>query len=357
MPGRVARARHMLRNIRSGRRRFLTKRLLPLPRRSGRGNEETHQSRGPTQTSAAAQGAQSGSRRHRAPRRRLGGAAGATGVFNRPAGGTDGSAGLRLAPQRRHLSARVRELGQPWLQCAAPIRRCIRRPAISGGEGYGAPLLKAHFPRVYVDPNREPYELDPRMFDAPLPDYVNHRSPRVAAGLGTVARVVGDGRRHLRAQADVRRSAAAHRGPLCSLPSGAQGSARRDPRPLRLLPLDRLPLDAVDRRADGRRPRQSAASISSSATASARPVLRRSSISPSGPCRRAAIPFTATYPTPAALRRATTAGRASGKHALQIEVNRALYMDETRIGRLPSLPAMVADLTLLIAALAKADPS
>ena len=58
---------------------------------------------------------------------------------------------------------------------------------------HGAPLLKAHFPRSYVDPNREPWELDPAMFDTPLPDFANASSPRVAAGLGTVARVVTSG--------------------------------------------------------------------------------------------------------------------------------------------------------------------
>jgi N-formylglutamate deformylase len=43
-----------------------------------------------------------------------------------------------------------------------------------------------------VDVNREPYELDPRMFDGRLPSFANTRSMRVAGGLGTVARVVGD---------------------------------------------------------------------------------------------------------------------------------------------------------------------
>jgi N-formylglutamate amidohydrolase len=57
----------------------------------------------------------------------------------------------------------------------------------------GAPLISARFPRAYLDPNREPYELDPAMFDGPLPDFVNRRSPRVQAGLGTVARVVATG--------------------------------------------------------------------------------------------------------------------------------------------------------------------
>ncbi len=57
----------------------------------------------------------------------------------------------------------------------------------------GAPLLKALFPRAYVDPNREPFELDPAMFEEALPDYANTRSPRIAAGLGTIARVVANG--------------------------------------------------------------------------------------------------------------------------------------------------------------------
>lgn len=54
----------------------------------------------------------------------------------------------------------------------------------------GAPLLRAHFPRAYLDVNREPYELDPRMFIETLPSTYNTTSPRVAAGLGTIARVV-----------------------------------------------------------------------------------------------------------------------------------------------------------------------
>jgi N-formylglutamate deformylase len=56
----------------------------------------------------------------------------------------------------------------------------------------GFPLMRAHFPRCYIDVNREPYELDPRMFDGRLPSFANTRSMRVAGGLGTVARVVGD---------------------------------------------------------------------------------------------------------------------------------------------------------------------
>lgn len=57
---------------------------------------------------------------------------------------------------------------------------------------FGAPLLLAHFPRAYLDVNREPYELDPRMFDGPLPPHANTGSVRVAGGLGTVPRLVAE---------------------------------------------------------------------------------------------------------------------------------------------------------------------
>ncbi|MGH6764845.1 MAG: N-formylglutamate amidohydrolase [Bradyrhizobium sp.] len=57
----------------------------------------------------------------------------------------------------------------------------------------GFPVVRVNFPRSYVDVNREPYELDPRMFSGRLPSFANTRSMRVAGGLGTIPRVVGDG--------------------------------------------------------------------------------------------------------------------------------------------------------------------
>src|SRR5690606_10602293 len=54
----------------------------------------------------------------------------------------------------------------------------------------GAPMLIANFPRAYLDVNREPYELDPKMFDGPLPSFANIGSMRVAGGLGTIPRIV-----------------------------------------------------------------------------------------------------------------------------------------------------------------------
>lgn len=57
----------------------------------------------------------------------------------------------------------------------------------------GIPFLAARFPRSYVDANREPYELDPGMFEGPLPRPLNHRTTRVAAGLGMIPRVAASG--------------------------------------------------------------------------------------------------------------------------------------------------------------------
>lgn len=55
---------------------------------------------------------------------------------------------------------------------------------------FGVPFLHAHFPRAYLDVNREPYELDPELFSVTLPEYANTKSIRVIGGLGTIARVV-----------------------------------------------------------------------------------------------------------------------------------------------------------------------
>src|SRR5208283_2990294 len=57
----------------------------------------------------------------------------------------------------------------------------------------GAPLLAATFARAFCDANREAWELDPGMFEEPLPPWVNTASARVDAGLGTIARVVASG--------------------------------------------------------------------------------------------------------------------------------------------------------------------
>jgi N-formylglutamate amidohydrolase len=70
---------------------------------------------------------------------------------------------------------------------------CFVDELFSGAAALGAPLIAARFPRAYLDVNREPYELDPELFGEPLPDFANTQSVRVVGGLGTIARIVADG--------------------------------------------------------------------------------------------------------------------------------------------------------------------
>jgi len=56
----------------------------------------------------------------------------------------------------------------------------------------GAPLIAARFPRAYLDVNRDAAELDPELFSDRLPAGASSHSLRVAGGLGVIARVVAD---------------------------------------------------------------------------------------------------------------------------------------------------------------------
>jgi N-formylglutamate amidohydrolase len=57
----------------------------------------------------------------------------------------------------------------------------------------GASFIKALFPRAFLDVNRQPFELDPSMFSERLPNFVTTQNSRISAGLGTIARVVSNG--------------------------------------------------------------------------------------------------------------------------------------------------------------------
>jgi len=100
-------------------------------------------------------------------------------VFNSPHSG-------RVYPERFLAMTRLDHLSIRQSEDAYIDELFARAPHL------GAPLLRAHFPRAYLDVNREPWELDPTMFVEPLSDRFNTASPRVAAGLGTLARVVAE---------------------------------------------------------------------------------------------------------------------------------------------------------------------
>ena len=140
-----------------------------------------------------------------------------------------------------------------FLTCRAWTRIGLRRSEDSfvdelfaAAPSFGAPLLAATFPRAFCDANREPWELDPAMFEDELPPWVNTASPRVGAGLGTIARVVASGEPIYRRQAPVRRSGASRPGVLGPRSMTRSPTCRRDGRPLRRVPPDRLPLHAGD---------------------------------------------------------------------------------------------------------------
>jgi N-formylglutamate amidohydrolase len=64
---------------------------------------------------------------------------------------------------------------------------------VAAAPDLGAALITARLARAYIDVNREAFELDPSMFADELPDFARGRSARVAAGLGAIARVVSEG--------------------------------------------------------------------------------------------------------------------------------------------------------------------
>jgi N-formylglutamate amidohydrolase len=79
-------------------------------------------------------------------------------------------------------------------------RRAIRRSEdahvdelIAAATDHGHALIVAEYARAYLDVNREPWELDPAMFEDELPAFARARTARVAAGLGSIARIVCEG--------------------------------------------------------------------------------------------------------------------------------------------------------------------
>src|ERR1700722_12316551 len=101
-------------------------------------------------------------------------------------------------------------------------RRAIRRSEdahvdelIAAAPAFGHAVIAAQFARAFIDVNREAYELDQAMFEDELPAFAKARTARVAAGLGSIAKVVGEGqeiyRRKLTFAEACRRIEGAHR--------------------------------------------------------------------------------------------------------------------------------------------------
>jgi N-formylglutamate amidohydrolase len=70
---------------------------------------------------------------------------------------------------------------------------CLMDLVVASAPEHGIDLLQANWARSFVDLNRPPWDLDPSMYSERLPDYARAYNARVAAGLGTIARLAGEG--------------------------------------------------------------------------------------------------------------------------------------------------------------------
>src|SRR5918912_3392825 len=210
----------------------------------------------------------------------------------------------------------------------------------AGVTALGAPLMTARFPRAYLDVNREPYELDPRMFEGRLPPFANTRSMRVAGGLGTIPRIVADGQEIYRGKLPVdeglRRIEWLYKPYHRALRQLVQRTARGFGHAVLIdchsMPSTSLAKDEAGR-ADVVLGDRYGTSCWTALTDAVEAALRARGYAVVRNKPYAGGFITEHYGEPAL-----------GRHALQIEVNRALYMDERSLARRAGFASVAADL-------------
>ena len=207
----------------------------------------------------------------------------------------------------------------------------------------GYPLMRAHFPRCYVDVNREPYELDPRMFDGRLPSFANTRSMRVAGGLGTVARVVGDSQeiygQRIPVDDAIRRIEGLYK-PYHRALRRLFTHVHRDFGAAVLIDCHSMPSTAG---AKDERPRADVVLGDRYGTSCVAAVAEtiESTLRGQGYVVSRNKPYAGGFITE------HYGNPAVGLHAIQLEVNRALYMDERRYEKSAAFATVAADLETL----------
>lgn len=215
---------------------------------------------------------------------------------------------------------------------------------------HGAVLIKALFPRAYVDVNREPWELDPAMFAGALPSYANTRSPRVAAGLGTIAKVVASGAEIYRDKLDFMEVKA--RINQCYEPYHAalqelMAETREQFGFCILIDCHSMPSVGGPCDRDPGAPRMDIVLGDCFGTACAPIVTTRAETL----LRRQGLAVTRNDPYAGGFTTRHYGRPHEGMHALQIEMNRALYMDEAKYQPHFGFEAMADKLTTFIAAM------
>lgn len=229
-----------------------------------------------------------------------------------------------------------------------------------GGLSLGAPLVRAQFPRAYLDVNREPYELDPRMFEGSLPAFANTRSMRVAGGLGTVPRVVGQALEIYASRIPVEEALGRiekiykpYHGTLRAL----LDRARRTFGVAVLVDCHSMPSGIFGAPAAG--------PLSGKSEAASRPdfvIGDRFGTSCAGAfvevveseLRRLGYAVERNKPYAGGFITEHYGNPAAEYHALQIEVSRALYMDERDVRKINRFATVRADVTKVLAVLAVA---
>ncbi len=212
---------------------------------------------------------------------------------------------------------------------------------LEGAETLGANLLTARFGRAYLDVNREPYELDPSMFEDELPPFTHALTPKVAAGLGAIARVVAEGQeiygRKLSFAEARERIEAVHK-PYHAILRALLGEVKAAFGRALLVDWHSMPSAATRPTARGRTPDfvlgdRFGASCAPALTTLVERELRRMGYEVTRNTPYAGGYTTELYGDPAA-----------AVHVLQIEINRGLYLDEKALQAGPGFNRVRSDL-------------
>lgn len=213
---------------------------------------------------------------------------------------------------------------------------------------HGAPLLVAAVPRAYVDLNRAAEELDPALIDGVRRTAHN---PRVASGLGVIPRVVANGRPIYRGKIPLAEAQARIEG--CWRPYHAALQRLIDESHAAfgeaiLIDCHSMPHEALESAAVGGGPRPDVVLGDRFGAAADGAVVARveSAFVAAGLRVARNMPFAGAFV-------AQHYGRpARRQHAIQVEIDRALYMDERRIEPKPDFEAFRSLLSGVIAEIA-----
>ncbi|MBD3665803.1 N-formylglutamate amidohydrolase [Sulfitobacter sp. TSTF-M16] len=214
---------------------------------------------------------------------------------------------------------------------------------------YGAAFIKAGAPRAYVDLNRSSDELDPALIQGVRRQGHN---PRVASGLGVIPRVVANGRAIYRgkmtyedAMGRITRYWQPYHDKLQTLLDAAH---RRHGQAV-LIDCHSMPHEAMDGVARGGMRRPDVVLGDRFGAAASSDVVDRVEAA------FAAAGFVVTRNTPFAGAYITQAyGRPSrGQHAVQVEIDRSLYMNEALIRPNGNFEAVQTALRTVVAEVAR----